>query len=155
MDEENITRALMIGATTLMGIMTITAIIIFFRSSLKVVESTGNGMDFDTVYRNDIESSLLMNGTNNYIKGTSVKNILSYYEQNANVTMNISNIKYIDKNGNIQIYNNVVIDSSDYSTRENTYNIAMNYIMDNQDFEISVNTLDNNTGSKNIVIRGV
>ena len=155
MDEENVTQALMIGVTTMIAVVTITAIIIFFNTSLKAVESFGGGMDFDTVYRNDIESALLMNNTNNYIKGTSVQNLISYYVQNTYVTISINNIKYIDRAGNVQIIDNVTISSTDYSVRQSAYDRAMRYLMDNQDFTINVETLDQDLGSRNITIRGV
>ena len=85
--EENISRAIMIGVTTLVGIMTISAIIVFFNSSLRVVENASGSKDFSTVYRNDIESTLLMSNSGNYIKGTSVINLISYYEQDFNVSI--------------------------------------------------------------------
>ena len=117
MDENNISRALMIGVTTFIGILTVSAIIIFFNASLNAVRNAGSGMDYDTIYRNDIESTLLMSGTGNYIKGTSVINLLSYYEQDANITMSVQNIKYLDNNGQVQVYNNITIESDDPNVR--------------------------------------
>ena len=76
MDEDNLSKALMLGVSTLLGIMTVSAIIIFFNTSLGIVRGVGSGKNFDTVYRSDIESTLLMSGTGNNIKGTSVINLL-------------------------------------------------------------------------------
>ena len=153
--EENISRAIMIGVTTLVGIMTISAIIVFFNSSLRVVENASGSKDFSTVYRNDIESTLLMSNSGNYIKGTSVINLISYYEQDFNVSISIANIKYIDKSGNVQIIDNIVINTNDVNIRKAAYNLAVRYIMDNQDFTISVKDNDEDMGSKEITIRGI
>ena len=155
MDEDNLSKAIMIGVTTLVGVMTISAIIIFFNSSLNIVRNAGTGKNFSNVNRNDIESTLLMSDTGNYIKGTSVINLFSYYEQNVNVTISVHNIKYLDKNGNIQILDSVVMDSKEMNIRESSYNRALRYIMDNQDFTISVEDVDTDLGSKVITIRGV
>lgn len=155
MDEENLSRAIMIGVTTLVGIMTISALILFFNSSLDVVRSVGSGNNFETVNRSDIDSTLLMSNTGNYIKGTSVINLLSYYEQDVNVTITVQNIKYIDNQGNIQYLDTVALDSEDINVRKYAYNRALRYIMDNQDFTISVQELDQDLGSMIITIRGV
>ena len=155
MDEDNVSKAIMIGVTTFVGIMTISALILFFNSSLDVVRNAGSGKNFDTLNRVDIDSTLLMSNTNNYIKGTSVINLLSYYEQDVNVTINVQNIKYIDENGNIQYIDNIDLNSQEVSVRKAAYNRALRYIMDNQDFTISVQELDQDLGSMIITIRGV
>lgn len=155
MDEDNLSKAIMIGVTTLVGVMTISAIIIFFNSSLNIVRNAGTGKNFSNVNRNDIESTLLMSDTGNYIKGTSVINLFSYYEQNVNVTISVHNIKYLDKNGNIQVLDLISMESNDVDVRKNAYNRALRYIMDNQDFTISVQDIDIDAGSKVITIRGV
>lgn len=155
MDEENLSRAIMIGVTTLVGIMTISALILFFNSSLDVVRNVGSGNSFESVNRSDIDSTLLMSNTGNYIKGTSVINLLSYYEQDVNVTITVQNIKYIDNQGNIQYLDTAALDSEDINVRKYAYNRALRYIMDNQDFTISVQELDQDLGSMIITIRGV
>lgn len=155
MDEENLSRAIMIGVTTLVGIMTISALILFFNSSLDVVRNVGSGNNFETVNRSDIDSTLLMSNTGNYIKGTSVINLLSYYEQDVNVTITVQNIKYIDNQGDIQYLDTVALDSENINVRKYAYNRALRYIMDNQDFTISVQELDQDLGSMIITIRGV
>lgn len=155
MGEDNVSRAIMIGVTTFIGIMTISALILFFNSSLDVVRDVGSGKNFDTLNRVDIDSTLLMSNTNNYIKGTSVINLLSYYEQDVNVTINVQNIKYIDNSGNIQYLDNIDLNSQEVSVRKAAYNRALRYIMDNQDFTINVQEIDQDLGSMIITIRGV
>lgn len=155
MDEDNLSKALILGVTVFIGIMTVSAIIIFFNSSLNVVRNLGSGKDFGNVYRSDIESTLLISGSGNYIKGTNVINLLNFYEEDVNVTMSVQNIKYIDNNGNIQIYGNITISSNDLNARKSSYNTALRYIMDNQDFTIDVEDVDVDAGVKNIIIKGV
>ena len=155
MGEDNVSRAIMIGVTTFIGIMTISALILFFNSSLDVVRNVGSGKNFDTLNRVYIDSTLLMSNTNNYIKGTSVINLLSYYEQDVNVTINVQNIKYIDNSGNIQYLDNIDLNSQEVSVRKAAYNRALRYIMDNQDFTINVQEIDQDLGSMIITIRGV
>lgn len=155
MGEDNVSRAIMIGVTTFIGIMTISALILFFNSSLDVVRNVSSGKNFDTLNRVDIDSTLLMSNTNNYIKGTSVINLLSYYEQDVNVTINVQNIKYIDNSGNIQYLDNIDLNSQEVSVRKAAYNRALRYIMDNQDFTINVQEIDQDLGSMIITIRGV
>lgn len=155
MDEDNLSKALMLGVSTLLGIMTVSAIIIFFNTSLGIVRGVGSGKDYGTVYRNDIESTLLMSGTGNNIKGTSVINLLNYYAEDVNVSIIIQNIKYLDENQNVQVYGNITIDSDEINVRRSGYNTAMRYIMDNQDFLINVQEEDSEAGVKIITIRGV
>lgn len=154
--EDNVSKAIMIGFTTLMGVMTISAIIIFFNSSVNVVKNVSEISMFSKVYREDIDSTLLMSNTGNYIKGTSVINLLNYYEEDPRVSISISNIKYIDNSGNVQVLATPIdIMGEDAGLRQNSYNIAMRYLMDNQDFTISVEERDSEVGIQNIVLRGV
>lgn len=155
MDEDNLSKALMLGVSTLLGIMTVSAIIIFFNTSLGIVRGVGSGKNFDTVYRSDIESTLLMSGTGNNIKGTSVINLLNYYAEDVNVSIILQNMKYLDSNQNVQIYGNITIDSKEINVRRSGYNTAIRYIMDNQDFLIDVQDVDSEAGVKIITIRGV
>lgn len=155
MDEDNLSKALMLGVSTLLGIMTVSAIIIFFNTSLGIVRGVGSGKNFDTVYRSDIESTLLMSGTGNNIKGTSVINLLNYYAEDVNVSIILQNMKYLDSNQNVQIYGNITIDSKEINVRRSGYNTAIRYIMDNQDFLIDVQDVDSEAGVKIITISGV
>ena len=100
MEEDNLYTAIIIGVSVFIGILTVSAIIIFFNSSLDLVRNVGGGYDYSRVYRGDIESTLLMSNTGNYIKGTSVRNLINYYVQDVNVEMILTNIKYIDSSGN-------------------------------------------------------
>lgn len=155
MDTENISQALMIGVSTFIGVMVLSAILFFYNTSLQSVKNAGSGMDFDRVYRNDIESTLLLNGSNNSTKGSNIINLINYYQNNVDVTISIQNIKYIDGNGNIQIMPSIDIESNDLDVRKSSFDSASRYIMDNQDFTINVDVLDEERGTKIITIKGV
>jgi len=73
----------------------------------------------------------------------------------ALTSLDKGNIKYLDNNGNVQIIDSIAIDSKEINIRNNAYNRALRYIMDNQDFTISVEDEDIDLGSKKITIRGV
>ena len=155
MEEDNLYTAIIIGVSVFIGILTVSAIIIFFNSSLDLVRNVGGGYDYSRVYRGDIESTLLMSNTGNYIKGTSVRNLINYYVQDVHVEMILTNIKYIDSSGNIQSYPDITIHSKDNNLRKYNFDRASRYLMDNQDFVITVDELDSDVGSMIITIRGV
>ena len=54
MDEENISQALIIGVSTFISIMVISAIIAFYNSGVRIVKNVGAGNYFSTVSRNDV-----------------------------------------------------------------------------------------------------
>ena len=155
MDEDNLSRALIIGVSVFIAIATVSAIIMFFNASLDVVRSTGSGVDFGNVYRSDIDSTLLMSGSGNYVKGYNVINLISYYEQDTRVSIAIQDIKYLDESGDVKVYSNISIDSTSSNVREAAYNLACRYIMDNQDFTIDVQDVDADAGIKIITLKGV
>ena len=155
MDEDNLSRALIIGVSVFIAIATVSAIIIFFNASLDVVRSTGAGVDFGNAYRSDIESTLLMSGSGNYVKGYNVINLISYYEQDTRISIAIQDIKYLDESGDVKVYSNISIDSTNSNVREAAYNLACRYIMDNQDFTIDVQDVDADAGIKIITLKGV
>lgn len=156
MDEENISQALIIGVTTFISVMVVSAIIAFYNSGVRIVQRVGAGNDFSIVSRNDIESTLLMSGTGNYIKGTEVINLINHYMSDTKVVIMIQNIKYIDDSGNISIMDMLTMNSEDIDTRTNSYNKMIKYIMDNQDFTIDEsNVSDEDNSEKIIVIKGV
>lgn len=155
MDGENISQALMIGVSTFLGVLVISAVIIFFNSSLEVVKSAGSGIDFGQGYRSDIEALFLKSGSGNYIKGTDVINLMNYYVDNVNITISISNVKFINSHGNVEVLPHIGMDTTVYDERKIALNQALKYLMDNQDFTIDVQTVDSDLGSKIITIIGV
>ena len=96
-----------------------------------------------------------MSGTGNYIKGTDVINLINYYVNNPKVVVMVQNIKYIQEDGSIGTVEMLSIDSEDTNVRNSGYNNLVKYIMDNQDFTIVVNNIEDGIGSSIITIEGV
>lgn len=156
MDEENISHALIIGVSTFISVMVVSAVIMFYNSGVSIVKKVGAGSNsYSEINREDVEATLLMSGTGNYIKGTNVINLLNQYLNDAKILVTVNNIKYIDNNGNIQALDVLSMDSNDLTVREASYNQIMRYIMDNQDFTINVQDANDSIGSKIITIEGV
>ena len=149
MDEDNISHALIIGVTTFISVMIISAIIIFYNSGVNIVRSVGAGNNFSTINRNDVESSLILSGTGNYIKGSDVINLINEYQNNTNVIIVVRNIKYMSENGSVNSIEMISMDSKDINIRVSSYNRIKNYIMDNQDFTIVVS---GDESSNNMII---
>ena len=154
MDEDNISHALIIGVTTFIIVMIISAIIIFYNSGVNIVRSVGAGNNFSTINRNDVESSLILSGTGNYIKGSDVINLINEYQNNTNVIIVVRNIKYMSENGSVNSIEMISMDSKDINIRVSSYNRIKNYIMDNQDFTIVVSG-DESSNNMIINIEGV
>lgn len=154
MDEENISHALIIGVTTFISVMIISAIIIFYNSGVNIVRSVGAGNDFSTINRNDVESTLILSGTGNYIKGSDVINLINEYQNNTNVIIVVRNIKYMSETGSVNSIEMISMDSEDIDIRVSSYNRIKNYIMDNQDFTIVVSG-DESSNNMIINIEGV
>lgn len=154
MDEDNISHALIIGVTTFISVMIISAIIIFYNSGVNIVRSVGAGNNFSTINRNDVESSLILSGTGNYIKGSDVINLINEYQNNTNVIIVVRNIKYMSENGSVNSIEMISMDSKDINIRVSSYNRIKNYIMDNQDFTIVVSG-DESSNNMIINIEGV
>ena len=154
MDEDNISHALIIGVTTFISVMIISAIIIFYNSGVNIVRSVGAGNNFSTINRNDVESTLVLSGTGNYIKGSDVINVINEYQNNTNVIIVVRNIKYMSENGSVNSIEMISMDSKDINIRVSSYNRIKNYIMDNQDFTIVVSG-DESSNNMIINIEGV
>ena len=154
MDEDNISHALIIGVTTFISVMIISAIIIFYNSGVNIVRSVGAGNNFSTINRNDVESTLVLSGTGNYIKGSDVINLINEYQNNTNVIIVVRNIKYMSENGSVNSIEMISMDSKDINIRVSSYNRIKNYIMDNQDFTIVVSG-DESSNNMIINIEGV
>ena len=137
MDENALTKALYVGVSLFVTVITITAIIAYYNIARSSIKDIGSGTDFDTVYREDIKETLLKTGENNKITGTQVKNLVSYYYDNINVQIKVDGMKY----------SSISLSSNDQNIRQKNYNIIMKYIMNNQEF-----TLDRNTDNEDILI---
>lgn len=140
MDENALIKALYIGVSLFVTVITITAITLYYNIARSSIKDIGSGTDFDTVYREDIKETLLKTGGNNKITGTQVKNLVNYYYDNINVQIKIDGIKYISEDGSIKEYSSISLSSNDQNIRQKNYNIIMKNIMNNQEFILHINT---------------
>lgn len=140
MDENALIKALYIGVSLFVTVITITAITLYYNIARSSIKDIGSGTDFDTVYREDIKETLLKTGKNNKITGTQVKNLVNYYYDNINVQIKIDGMKYISEDGSIKEYSSISLSSNDQNIRQKNYNIIMKNIMNNQEFILHINT---------------
>lgn len=87
MDESNAIRAITIGVSTFIAIMTISAVMLYYTSAKEAVNAIGTGTDVAQNY-SDYVRNLLLKDT---ITGAEFKNILNYYYMNDRVQVNFSN----------------------------------------------------------------
>lgn len=139
MDDDALTKALYVGVSIFVTVITISALIVYYNIARKSIKGIGGGTDFDTVYREDVKETLLKSGTNSKITGTQVKNLINYYYDNIQVEITISKMKYISDDGTIQEYAAISLSSADKTLREKNYNTIMKYIMNNQYFTLTRN----------------
>ena len=102
-------------------------------------------------YYDSYHDAARKNGFNSEQNATKIRQVCKGITSSYNSLI----FRDLDKNGNIQILDSVVMDSKEMNIRESSYNRALRYIMDNQDFTISVEDVDTDLGSKVITIRGV
>ena len=100
MDESTPIRAIVIGVSVLIGIATISAVLMYYNTAKQMASNVGRGQDFASNYEQSIQDILLKGSYtvsgNNYITGTDVKNLLNYFYNNENVEIIVQNIIYID-----------------------------------------------------------
>ena len=139
LDESNAIRAITIGVSTFIAIITISAVLTYYNTAKATVESIGTGADISTNYSSYILDLLLYNTTTD---GIGVKNILNYFYLNDRVSVNIikmTNMGSVENsashpitytqnannvNNNISLYNNVIssiISTKKFSIRSVSY----------------------------------
>ena len=161
MDESTPIRAIVIGVSVLIGIATISAVLMYYNTAKQMASNVGRGQDFASNYEQSIQDILLKGSYtvsgNNYITGTDVKNLLNYFYNNENVEIIVQNIRYIEKyEGNKPICSS---SATAYASANSTnYNRAMKLILSDQKFTIDVHEnvqlLNEKNGIK-IVITGM
>lgn len=88
MDEGVGVRAIFIGASVFISLVTITAVLTYYNAAKQSVSKIGTGVNIEQSYRNDIENSLLKN----VVTGYELKNILRYFYMNESVRIDISSV---------------------------------------------------------------
>lgn len=102
MDESNAIRAITIGVSTFIAILTISAVLTYYNTAKATVQEIGYGPDLYNNYANYVQDILLRADTNGNISGTDAINIINYFYNNDLVTVNIKNFKLLDSNTNIR-----------------------------------------------------
>lgn len=145
MDESAPIRAIVIGVSVLLAIATISGVLMYYNTAKQMASNVGRGQDFAANYEQSIQDILLtgspnVTGNNSYITGADVKNLLNYFYDNQNVTINIKNLKYWESyQGNNTETNARTYDNANL---KNNYKNAMNVLIDNQHFVIQVERQD-------------
>lgn len=142
MDDDALTKALYVGVSLFVTVITITAIIAYYNIARSSIKEIGSGVDLDVLYREDVKETLLRTGENNKITGTQVKNLVSYFYDNVEAEITITGMKYISNDGSVKEYEVVSFSSTDQNTREKNYNTIMKYIISNQYFTLDRNVDD-------------
>ena len=160
MDESAPIRAIVIGVSTLLAVATISAVLMYYNTAKQMASNVGRGQDFATNYEQSIQD-ILMAGTynvsgTNYITGSDVKNLLSYFYNSETVRIDVINFKKI---GSYESYLPQLSRTNLGYTEANStkYELAMKEIMDNQKFTIKIEenvSIGRNKKGNSITIMG-
>lgn len=102
MDDDATTRAIMIGAGLLVAIVTISLVLTYYNSARAAARAAGTGVDYDIRYRNDIEITLEKAGNvNANVSAQEIINLIYYFQNNQTVDINLSNLRTVNSDGNI------------------------------------------------------
>ena len=142
MDESTPIRAIVIGVSVLIGIATISAVLMYYNTAKQMASNVGRGQDFASNYEQSIQDILLKGSYtvsgNNYITGTDVKNLINYFYNSENVIIEIKDMKNIAKyENNTSIANQNSGWAPNVNQVETLYNVVMKDILDNQKFKLT------------------
>lgn len=92
--DDSANKAIMIGAGTLIAIVTISLVINYYSSAKEAVRNIGSGVDIAYNYREDIKNTLLRaksgNSKEELVKGVDVVNLLNYFYDNKEFKINVA-----------------------------------------------------------------
>ena len=150
MDESAPIRAIVIGASLLIAIATISAVLMYYNTAKQMASNVGRGQDFAANYEEGIQDILIRGSYtvsgDNYITGTDVKNLLNYFYNDDTVEIHVKNVRYIDTYDS-----NIPTTTINYDNKsgKTDYNWLMKNILLEQKFTIT-KTDDNNIVKLNI-----
>ena len=101
MGDSTAVRAIIVGASVLIALVTITAVIAYYNTAIDAVRKIGPGVDLAKAYRQDIETSL----TKSSLTGTEAKNLVSYFYKIPRVRVIFTNLPIL--NNQTSGYNNL------------------------------------------------
>ena len=101
---ENATKAIIIGASTFIAIITISAVLTYYNTAVEMVQSIGTGYDFDASYSQYVSEILLKTGSNATVNGTDVINLLNYFFEDPTVNVDIVNCIPLGETSGLKSY---------------------------------------------------
>ena len=150
MEENNAIRAITIGVSTFIAMITISAVLMYYNTARATVQEIGTGTDISQNYSKYI-LEILLKPDNTTVSGTDVKNILNYFYLNERVNVNIT------KMTNLGSVSNLTLEESknllNVNNNKSLYNKVFADIISTEKFKIQVEYYDtNNTEAKTITL---
>lgn len=151
MDESNAIRAITVGVSTFIAVITISAVMMYYGVAKETAQAIGQGEDIAGNYTNYILDLLLYNKKTD---GTGVKNILNYFYLNERVSVDIRTMTNLGSVKNT-LANNVTQTNNVTNVNNNVslYNSIIPKIISTQTFNLNVEYYDvGKTEIKKIII---
>lgn len=120
MDEGISIRAITIGVSVFIAVVTMSAVLMYYSTARNTVSEIGTGLDISVAYNRVIEGILIKD----VITGEELKNLINYYYKNEDVDINIIKIKVVGSDGKV---NYEQINSGNTGLYLNVNNIKINY----------------------------
>lgn len=95
MDESNAIRAITIGVSTFIAILTITAVMMYYNTAKATVQEVGSGPDLYNNYASYIRD-ILVRPNGSTITGADAINLINYFYNDELVEVNLVTIKLYD-----------------------------------------------------------
>lgn len=95
MDENNAIRAITIGVSTFIAILTITAVMMYYNTAKATVQEVGSGPDLYNNYASYIRD-ILVRPNGSTITGADAINLINYFYNDELVEVNLVTIKLYD-----------------------------------------------------------
>ena len=140
MEESNAIRAITIGVSTFIAVLTISAVMMYYGTAKATVQTIGTGTDISQNYDKYILDILLYNKTTD---GAGVKNILNYFYLNDRVSVKITKMTDLGSvNGSISSPVKETTNKSNINNNVDTFNEIMSKIISTKKFNIVVEYYD-------------
>ena len=128
-------RAITVGASVLIALITISAVLTYYTTAKDMVRQIGSGTDIAGLYEKSIEEILLKKT----ITGTELKNLINYFDSIGKARVKFVYLVYFNSNGI-----SLLTSQSSYSTDKNTKK-KINNALPNMIYDISYTLDDTNT----------
>jgi len=154
LDENNAIRAITIGVSTFIAVMTISAVMMYYNTARGTVEAIGTGEDIAGNYAEYIQDLLVYNNTTD---GTGVKNILNYFYMNDRVTIDLVKMTNLGSvNGSVSSPVTYTENIFNINNDVNKYNNIMANIISSKNFKLYIEYYGSeNRDIKNIKIEEI